>query len=77
MEKNMSKEEMMKNLTPEEQMSYVSEETVEMTEEAMHKASIEMNERAEEIDSLPRMEAHKLRMEIMRRHLNEAAENQQ
>lgn len=77
MEKNMNQEEMMKNLTPEAKMSYVSEKMVEMTEKAMHKASIEMNERAEEIDSLLRMEAHKLRMEIMRRHLDEATKNQQ
>ena len=46
------------------QVSYVSSETEEKIEEALHKASIEMNEMSEEIDSLPRMEAHRRRMEI-------------
>ena len=64
-------EEMMKNLTPEAQASFVSSETVEMTEEAMHKASMEINERWAEIKALPREEASKLRREIMRKYMDE------
>ena len=63
--------ERFKNLPPEIQATYVSAERIEWTEEALYKASIEMNEREDEIDSLPRMEAHKLRQKIMRKYLDE------
>ena len=61
--------ERFKNLPPEIQASYVSVEIIEQTEEAMHKASLEMNERADEIDSLPEYEAHRLRQKIMDKYL--------
>lgn len=60
------------NLPPEIQASYVSEETVMSTEEALYRASLEINDRMEEIMSLSRNEAHSLRQQIMDRYLEES-----
>ena len=73
MKKETQTEMNMRNLPAEVQASYIPAEIVEMTEKALHKASIEMNENMEEIDSLPRMEAHRRRMEIMRKHMKQVA----
>ena len=64
--------ERFESLPPEIQASYVPLEVIRKSEEAIHKAAVEMNERWEEIHSLPRKEADKLRDEILTKYQIEA-----
>ena len=64
--------ERFESLPPEIQASYVPLEVIRKSEEAIHKAAVEMNEREDEIDSLPSKEAYKLRAEILRKYQIEA-----
>ena len=64
----ISSEELMerfKNLPLEIQATYVSAELVLKSEEAMHKASMEMNDRMEELEKMPTKERNKLMSKIM------------